>query len=250
MQNQRKHWLRIVAIIGSILGLLMPLNMVYAQHRNPQENFAELSAQWWQWAFSIPPSKNPLFEATGDHCMVGQRGDLWFLGGSFIGSVTRTCTIPEGTTLFFPVANNVQFDSPNVCGQDDRSIPLRALRANTTRSVDQVSSKTVTLDHKPIKNVHRVQSTVFEVTLPEENMFTFFSFDTPCPAGSYGPTVDDGYYVLLHPLNVGSHTLRIHTKTRSDTVATEFTLDVTYILNVVPVLFDEKQHPRQRDRAR
>ena len=230
MPGQRKHGQCLVAIIGSILGLLMPLNLVGAHQ--PLE---ELSAQWWQWAFSIPPSKNPLFDGTGDHCMVGQRGDLWFLGGSFIGSVTRTCTIPEGTLLFFPVINSVQFDSPNMCGQDEESIPLDALRANTVRSIDAVTSTTVTVDGQPIPTVHRVQSEVFEVTLPAENMFTFFAFDAPCPAGSYGPTVDDGYYVLLDPLEVGSHTLHIHTETPSgDPVGTGLTLDVTYILNVVP----------------
>src|SRR5262245_19870660 len=125
MYDQSRHWQRIVAIIGSLLGLLMPLNIVCAQH-----TFAELSAQWWQWAFSIPTSKNPLFDDTGVYCMVGQRDDLWFLGGSFSGPVTRTCTIPEGTSLFFPVVNNVQFDSPNLCGQGEESIPLKTLRAN------------------------------------------------------------------------------------------------------------------------
>jgi hypothetical protein len=238
MRDQRKHWQRIVAIIGSILGLLMPLNTVYA-HRS----FEELSAQWWQWAFSMPPSTNPLFDGTGDHCMVGQRSDLWFLGGSFIGSVTRTCIIPEGTSLFFPVINSVQFNSPNMCGQDEESISLDALRANTARLIDAVTSKTVTVDDKPIKKVHRIQSNVFEVTLPEENMFTFFAFDVPCPAGSYGPTVDDGYYVLLDPLDVGSHTLHIHTETPSgDTEGTGLTLDVTYILNVVPRNSGESVH--------
>ena len=133
------------------------------------------------------------------------------------------------------MVNSVPFESPGVCGQDEKNIPLKELRANTARVVDGVTSKRVTVDGKPIKNVHRVRSKVFEVTLPEDNTFTFFAFDVPCPAGTYGPTVDDGYYVLLDPLYVGNHTLHIHT----ENVDTGFTLDVTYILNVVPMNFGQ-----------
>ena len=39
-------------------------------------SFRELSAQWWQWALSIPAPVNPLAEFTDDGsvCMLGQLG--------------------------------------------------------------------------------------------------------------------------------------------------------------------------------
>ena len=56
--------------------------------------------------------------------MLGQRGSNWFLAGTFGAStVTRTCSIPEGATLFFPVINFVGFDTPNACGQDSTPLP-------------------------------------------------------------------------------------------------------------------------------
>src|SRR5688572_13524708 len=92
-------------------------------------DFKKLSAQWWQWALSIPPSTNPLLDQTGADCMVGQRGDLWFLaGGLFGGTFTRTCAVPEGVTLFFPAVNSVQFDTPGVCGQTG-SFSVETLRS-------------------------------------------------------------------------------------------------------------------------
>lgn len=82
-----------------------------------------------------------------------------------------------------------------------------------------------TLDGKPLR-MQRVQSVVFEISLPKDNIYdTVFGW-SPCPQGVYSPAVDDGYYVLLLPLKKGSHTLTFH--------ADDF-LDVTYNLIVVPV---------------
>ena len=41
----------------------------------------------------------------------------------------------------------------------------------------------------------------FSVTLPADNFFA------PLPAGTYGPTVADGVYLLLAPLTPGAHTI-------------------------------------------
>ena len=53
-----------------------------------------LSAQWWQWVLSIPTPANPLTDVTGVNCMMGQRGDVWFLAGTFAGgTVSRRCSV-------------------------------------------------------------------------------------------------------------------------------------------------------------
>ena len=50
--------------------------------------------------------------------MVGQSGSVWFLAGIFGGgSATRTCAVPAGKALYFPVLNSVNINAPNVCGQ-------------------------------------------------------------------------------------------------------------------------------------
>jgi len=99
-----------------VLAVLMcPVKMVSAQVLDPKT----LSAEWWQWAFSIPYSVNPLL--VDGKCMIGQRGPVWFLAGDGSGSgqaITRTCDVPEGATLFFPVINFVDINTPpTTCGQ-------------------------------------------------------------------------------------------------------------------------------------
>jgi hypothetical protein len=224
---------RCIAIVGTIaLGLMIPLKVALAD----SQSFKELSAEWQQWALSIPTSINPQLDTTGENCMVGQRGSVWFLAGTFGGgSATRTCAVPEGKELFFPVINNVFFDSPNVCGQGPDSIPVTELRAINADFIGGATNLLVEVDGKALRNLQRVQSKVFEVALPEENVF-----DAPCtgadlgnvPAGIYSPAVDEGFYVGLKPLKVGNHTLHIHAENPS----VEFTLDVTYNLTVVPVV--------------
>ena len=219
-----------IAIVSISLGLMLPLNIAFGD----SQSFKDSSAEWWQWALSIPVSENPLLDETGEKCVVGQRGSEWFLAGNFAGGrTTRTCTVPEGKTLFFPVINSVNFDTPNVCGQGSQRIPVEDLRATSAAFIDGATNLSVEVDGEPIEDLRRVQSKVFEVALPEENVF-----DEPCaelggvPAGIYSPAVDDGYYVRLSPLEVGDHTLRIRAKNPS----ADFTLDVKYKLTVAPVL--------------
>ena len=106
--------------------------------------YAEWSAAWWQWAFSIPVHKPPKREGppdtinhplvedprgvpplidSGPRCGVGQQqqagghegqsGPVWFLGGAFFQNNFQTtatvsrhgCTVPSNIALFFPLLN-------------------------------------------------------------------------------------------------------------------------------------------------
>jgi hypothetical protein len=86
---------------------------------------------------------------------------------------------------------------------------------------------TVELDGQPITDVRRVQSKVFWVALPEDNLFDQFC-KNKTPAGVYSPAVDDGYHVRLGPLPVGEHTLRFET-------TGAISQNITYALTVEPV---------------
>jgi hypothetical protein len=147
--------------------------------------------------------------------------------------VTRTCAIPDGTLLFFPVINAVNINTPNVCGQDANNIPVATLRAQIAPMIEGATQLSVTVDTKEVTSLlHRLQSSVFAVALPEENVF-----DAPCsnfggaPAGIYSPAVADGLYVKLLPLPVGQHTLHFH----AENLDADIMQDVTYNLTVVPV---------------
>ena len=72
--------------------------------------YGEWAAQGWQWALSLPAAAHPLFDTAGRSA--GQPGPVWFLGARScaIGDTTcsttdveRTCAVPAGKALFFPV---------------------------------------------------------------------------------------------------------------------------------------------------
>jgi hypothetical protein len=196
--------------------------------------YKPLSAEWWQWALSVPADQNPLLDSTGADCMIGQRGTTWFLGGTFYplaSPVTRACSIPEGITLFFPVANTVGMDTPGACGQGD-PLPSSFYRQANADFISGVTNMSVTLDGNSAGPIHHSASPVFAVALPADSVFVPFCPPDSLPVGIYSPSVDEGYYVRLNPLSVGVHTLRI----RAENPTAGFAQDVTYNLRVVPIV--------------
>ncbi|HWP92992.1 MAG TPA: hypothetical protein VNN20_12435 [Thermodesulfobacteriota bacterium] len=239
----------IAVLVGVALGVMMLATTacdnasgkqsveVFPPNSNPfGKKYSEWSTEWWQYVLSIPPSENPLLDETGEKCVVGQHGPVWFLAGTFFGGETmRACSIPEGTALFFPVINSAFIDTPNVCGQGPERTPLDEMRALTAEFIDGATNLLVEVDGNPIPSLgkrFRIKSEVFNVALPEDNLFDPFCEDFGgVPAGIYSPSVDDGFYVMLKPLDAGEHTLRIHAENPDQ----DFFLDVTYNLTVVPV---------------
>jgi hypothetical protein len=231
-----KHIRGVLRIVAIVMGLITTVRPTVAdQGTLPPGQFSAFAAQWWQWALSIPTSVNPLLDTTGENCMVGQRDVVWFLGGvNGGGSAIRTCSVPDDKTLFFPVVNSFNANSPNVCGQDATNMSVKELRDSVKPGIDGARNISARLDGLAVKKnlLQREQSEVFEVALPEDNLF-----NTPCggpgtvPAGIYSPAVDDGYYVALPPLKAGSHTLHFHADNKGGTV----NQDVIYNLIVVPV---------------
>ncbi len=227
--------------IGAAVGLVLPMQLTLADGGNAiaPALLPELTAQWWQWALSIPTGQNPQLGPNGQYCMVGQRGSIWFLGGVFSGGpAERACSVPEGATLFFPVINEITINAPNVCGQGPENDPVKDLRQQSKSFIDDVplSSVKVQVDGKRT-SFRRVQSQVFEVALPDDNIF-----DAGCggpgsvPATIYSPAVDDGYYVLLPPLKPGPQVHTIHFQAEPPpTMPPTPPTDVTYTITVVPV---------------
>lgn len=165
-----------------MLGLIVPLNMANADEDN--RSLPALTAQWWQWALSIPTGQNPQLDPTGQYCMIGQRGPVWFLGGVFTGGpATRACSVPEGAAVFFPVINEVSINSPNVCGSGPENESVKDLRQMSKAFIDVVplSSVKIQVDGKATP-YQRVQSQVFEVALPDANVF-----DDPCGGARHRP---------------------------------------------------------------
>jgi hypothetical protein len=184
-----------------------------------EKTYAEWAAAWWQWGLGIKKDKNPITDKTGEFAGEGQSGPVWFLAGNFGGETKRTCSIPAGKALFFPVVNQGPGGSPERADE-------KKLSAIAKELMDTAEDLQVIVDDKPLKDVvkYRVASPLFTLNGLEK------AADAVVPnASGTCKMVSDGYWIMLKPLDKGEHTLRIKGKVKK----TGFSLDVTYKLTVV-----------------
>lgn len=76
--------------------------------------YVEWCKSWWNWILSIPKPCNPLLDPDGTYSSRNQPSlNVWFLAGSFGDSanVKRSCTIPTGRAVLFPVVNSYRLRS-------------------------------------------------------------------------------------------------------------------------------------------
>ena len=197
MRKESQQLRSIFLMIGIGLFLMTPLASYGGGQGLDKGLLKKYSAEWWQWSLSVPAGVNPLEDADGSYCSVGQHGKIWFLGGTLDGSpAERHCTIPRGKSIFFPVINA---ECSVVEGYGETS---EELSESAKDLIDHVTEVEVLVDGIPLKHVEksRVQSKLFEFSLPPDDVFGLYGKE-PNPS----PAVSDGYWVMLSPLPVGKH---------------------------------------------
>ncbi len=168
-----------------------------------------------------PLATNPNLDTTGQYCNVGQSGPVWFLAGSFGAAVERTCTIPPGKALLFPVVTNAYIGFP----WDPADTPKMA-RDQAVAGVETVKHYGAEIDGVSLQGLD-----TYRLFHGDSNALPVFNAIVPAdglldPPGTYGPCANDGVYLMLAPLRPGTHDIHF--------TATEFGVDVTYHLNVKP----------------
>jgi hypothetical protein len=204
---------------------------VFAPGSKPYgQTYSEWAAEWWQWAWSIPAVQNPVLDASGVNAAVGQKGAVWFLAGIFGGgTVQRQCDVPAGKALFVPILNQSWFTGPyDVPPYTDPPLTVPQIRDLIGGVADTFANLGCEVDGEAVQHLeaYREQSTVFNATFPENNLVTTTEY--PIPAGTYGPCMDDGFYVMLAPLRPGKHTIHLH----GTSSFWGITLDVSYYITV------------------
>lgn len=147
----------------------------------------EWSQRWWQWAFSFDRIRSPVADRTGARCASRQSGDVWFLAGTYGTQRTeRTCTVPHGKTLFFPLINYVT---------------LRDQGTNETCL--SLASRAAALTNDPSALVLEINGTRFDKLQAHRMASPCFSI----VPGEKADAVANGYYVAIRPLPRGTHVL-------------------------------------------
>jgi hypothetical protein len=221
-----------VAVMGLLLAAAPPVLAGREDNTNPgvippdsrpyQKSYAKWGAAWWQWVLGIPADKNPLFDLTGEFAAEGQSGPVWFLAGSWVGYVERTCTVPAGKALFFPLANVVSGAAVYDCQPSvpDTPCEVPVLRSIAKSWIDPVDLLEAEVDGVTLQDLFSYRAAppgAFPITIPELNVVGL-------PAGAYAPHVCDGYWLMVEPLKAGQHT--IHFKAGGG----NYDQDVTYHL--------------------
>jgi hypothetical protein len=226
MGNPRRS-MKMAGIILSLLGLagmasaqagsdpnqfVVPPGAAYAGR-----SYAEWSAAWWQWLLVIPKASSPLLDTTGAFAATGQSGPVWFLADTTGGSATRTCTIPAGKAVLFPLIN-ASFWKP--CG----GATIEELHARATAAMDEVTILEAAVDGVRLRDLwqHRATSGPYSFTgSPDEIL--------PCQAGPHDAAAD-GFWILLAPLPVGQHEIHFC----GIVLPRAFVTEVRYLITVVP----------------
>jgi hypothetical protein len=208
------------ALLSTVLALLAA---PAATADGPRGKYAQWTAQWWQWVFSLPVSDNPLFDETGEKADTAQPNKkAFFLVGviNTSGTATREITVPRGTPLFGPIINT---ETDNIGATDPLTVP--ELRANAQDIIESATNVILRVDgEKRMDLVDRIQSPVFSYTLPaEDNIYQFLGTDV---SGRIKPAISDGYWFYIPPLPVGEHTIEFGGELPG------FTLAITYQVTV------------------
>lgn len=194
-------------------------------------SYSELSARWWQWLLSIRAAVNPNLDETGVNCEQGQNDDVWFLAGAFGGTFKRSCTVPAGKPIFFPVVTSIGFKP---WGYET----LMDLRGQVGAFIDGFSrpggAVNCTVDGascfgEQAPSAFRVRSPAFTVMAPARGVLPPGQLSVP---GNTDPIVSDGYWVLLEPLAAGNHTIQFDATAVDADGDPPFSLNVTYDLVV------------------
>jgi hypothetical protein len=224
----------IVIALSVVLALTLAMPVAFGQvgqgSKASGTEAAQLAADWWTWALSTPVADNPLLGGdpnyTPEQCdgepVTDTTGETWFLAGTIDKhKVERTCTVPAGTELFFPVVNYVfVITEPGETQKQARQVVNEFIDSVLA---DPKFSMVVTVDGEEVQETEivRADSPLFTIPLPENNLFGV-------DAGNY-QAVADGLWVTLPPLSEGEHT--IHVEMRAPSVG--FSQNYTYYLTVV-----------------
>jgi len=244
----------------TVLSVFTPLSQkANAQSTHtPWQNLTQskLTEVWWQWLYSIPASKSPVIDPTGDNAYSGQPySDLLFLTGTYIvqplssgdvqGKAERSIKVKQGTTLFFPLING-EWD--NTCGRPSLGgncfgsevfpnvLGVPALKAAAANAVNTADGLNATLT--PSSGIaaalpfFRLQSSPLSYKLPaSDNLYQYQGLDIK---GTVAPSVADGYFSLVPGiLALGEYTLEFGGKLPINDQGNYFIEKITYHITVI-----------------
>jgi hypothetical protein len=160
-------------------------------------SYGEWSALWWKEAVRQTGAPGTPFAAGQVDCAaLGTRRVVFLVGTTTVSPVTRSCTIPVGRAILFPVING---ECSQVEGNGSTDPELRACAAGQANTFTGLHAS---VDGTPIPGLpgFRAASPLFRFSPVDGNVFGI-------PQAILTKSVADGYWVMLTPLRPGTHTV-------------------------------------------
>jgi hypothetical protein len=218
--------------------------------------YSQWSAAQWQWELEqqnvsdspvVDPNPGTAAQPEPVDCTLGQAGPVWFLAGTTFlqgySTAYRSCTVPAGVYLFFPVIDS-WIDDLNCPGMPPFTLSGKQLRKVVQQQTDRIEHKSmsVTVDGQAVKGLinsntaYRAAASGFPYTLPANNALSAFCPDDPFPAGTSPPNPPgayaDGVYIMLTPLSVGIHHISFAAAESGTSTSGPVSENVTYTITV------------------
>jgi hypothetical protein len=158
-------------------------------------------------------------------------GPVFFLGGNFGGVSARRIKVPYGKPVFFPVVNQAFAAIDFTTGQYDPSPcsnPPTVRCAVQALSVTKASNMSVhidgvALDNAQIKQFRQTSTSFFSVAVSGNNIWAIPVQNYNRCCSTLPLWAQDGYYITLLNLSVGTHLLHFHAEIPS----LLFSVDIT-----------------------
>jgi hypothetical protein len=190
--------------------------------------YEEHAAGWLTWMAALPFSTGPVTDTTGEACDQGQSGEVWYLAGTPGGVVERTCDIPAGQTLFFPLVNRWAMNADIETIKEPVVAWFQSERANTCELTLKLDGEPLLPDTAAMDEALYVDVLEpFAVSLDADNFNSANGF-----AGGDYEAITDGHFAMLSPLAPGEHVLELGGAI-CDGEEVVFEVAAAYNLNVV-----------------
>jgi hypothetical protein len=211
------HWLRRNSVLALGLGGLAVLAaasqvalasaagvVIPPAKRVVGRTYAQWEVAYWRWSLRFHRHDSPQGNPAAA-CALGQRGNVWFLGGNISNSTTvrRTCTLPAGTFIFIgnPSVECSTVEKPPFHGSTPAQLKSCAHNDWFSPGTPHTS---VSVDGKVLApTMFTVSTAAFSFTMPA----TDNTLDLP--GVSHGLAAVVGSALMLSPLGSGHHTLRL-----------------------------------------
>lgn len=206
--------------------------------------YQQWSEAWYKWALAIPQTQSPLGNGP---CDTNQSGDVFFLSGNAGGSSWRTCNVPAGKSVFFPIVNVTVRACPELVSASytcQMATSAQAVGKSATSTFDTYSpTMSLKVDGTEYTGLsqRRAASPTFDDPTKNKAEDAFGSKCSgpiganPCGVmeGAARIGAGDGYWVMLKPMSPGTHDVRFTAKLVFSPQQS-FELSVAYFLNVQP----------------